>query len=238
MITVMVVDDQPMVRAGIAAVVDAEPDLSVVAVAADGAEAVTAARRLRPDVVLMDIRMPGMDGLAATERLTTGPDPLRVLVLTTFGLDEYVYAALRAGASGFLLKDADPQRVVDAVRVVAAGDSLIDPALTRQLIDAYVGTPALDPAVAAGVARLTAREVEILRRVARGLTNAEIGAELGVRPATVKAHMNAILAKLDLRDRVQATIFAYDAGLARPGLQPGVGPGIRPRPDDPGAGRP
>ncbi|MEV4516275.1 response regulator transcription factor [Dactylosporangium sp. NPDC049525] len=238
MITVMVVDDQPMVRAGIAAVVDAEPDLSVVAVAADGAEAIAVAGRLRPDVVLMDIRMPGVDGLTATERLTGGPDPLRVLVLTTFGLDEYVYAALRAGASGFLLKDADPQRVVDAVRVVAAGDSLIDPSLTRQLIDAFVRAPAVDPAVAAGLDRLTAREVEILRGVARGLSNAEIGAELGVRPATVKAHMNAILAKLELRDRVQATIFAYDAGLARPGLHPGVVPGIQPRPDERGPARP
>jgi DNA-binding NarL/FixJ family response regulator len=206
------------VRAGIAAIVGAEPDLAVAGVAGDGTEAVAAARSLRPDVVLMDIRMPGMDGLTATSHLTGGPAPVRVIVLTTFGLDEYVYAALRAGASGFLLKDADPQRVVDAVRVVAAGDSLIDPALTRRLIDAFVSAPAgPDPAVADALARLTAREVEVLERAARGLSNAEIGAELGVRPATVKAHMNAILAKLDLRDRVQATIFAYDAGLVRPG---------------------
>jgi DNA-binding NarL/FixJ family response regulator len=219
-IRVLVVDDQPLVRAGIAAIVDAEPDLAVVGVAADGAEALTSTADVRPDVVLMDVRMPGMDGLTATARLTGGPAPVRVIVLTTFGLDEYVYAALRAGASGFLLKDADPQRVIDAVRVVAAGDSLIDPALTRRLIDAFVNTPAgTDPTIAEALARLTPREVEVLERVARGLSNAEIGAEIGVRPATVKAHMNAILAKLDLRDRVQATIFAYDAGLVRPGAR-------------------
>jgi DNA-binding NarL/FixJ family response regulator len=219
-IRVMVVEDQPMVRAGIAAIVDAEPDLSVVGVAGDGTEAIASADRLRPDVVLMDVRMPGMDGLTATARLTGGPEPVRVIVLTTFGQDEYVYAALRAGASGFLLKDADPQRLIDAVRVVAAGDSLIDPSLTRRLIDAFVSAPAgHDPAVSTALARLTAREVEVLEGAARGLSNAEIGTHLGVRPATVKAHMNAILAKLDLRDRVQATIFAYDAGLVRPGVR-------------------
>jgi DNA-binding NarL/FixJ family response regulator len=215
MIRVMVVDDQPMVRAGIAAIVDAEPDLSVVALAGDGDEALAVAARADPHVVLMDIRMPGLDGLAATERLTARADPPRVLVLTTFALDEYVYAALRAGASGFLLKDADPQRLVDAVRVVAAGDSIVDPALTRRLIDAYVNAPT--PVATDRLAALTAREVEVLERAARGLSNAEIGAELGLRPATVKAYMNAVLSKLRLRDRVQATIFAYDAGLVRPG---------------------
>ncbi|HLL69724.1 MAG TPA: response regulator transcription factor [Micromonosporaceae bacterium] len=217
----MVVDDQSMVRAGISAIVDAEPDLTVVGEAADGRLALAEAARVRPDVVLMDIRMPTMDGLAATATLVAGPIPARVLVLTTFDLDEYVYAALRAGASGFLLKDADPQRLVDAIRVIASGHSILDPTLTRRLIEAFTkGASVPAPHLVASLERLTPRELEVLSRLARGHSNIEIGEQLDIRLSTVKAHVNAILTKLEIRDRVQATIFAYDAGLVRPGPQP------------------
>jgi len=213
---VLVVDDQPVVRAGFAAILDAEVDISVVGMAADGAAAVELAGSLRPDVVVMDIRMPGMDGLTATRLLTGAPDPPRVLVLTTFDLDAYVFEALRAGASGFLLKDANPDDLLAAIRVVAAGDGMLAPAVTRRLIAAFAGgavTPLGDGAPPPG---LTPREREVLTLVASGLSNAEIGERLGVATGTVKTHVNALLTKLGVRDRVQATILAYDIGLVRP----------------------
>ncbi|WP_230394236.1 response regulator [Plantactinospora alkalitolerans] len=213
----MVVDDQPVVRAGFAAIVDAEPDLVVVAEAGDGADALRRAGENRPDVVLMDIRMPGMDGLAATRELTAAVDGPRVLVLTTFDLDAYVFEALQVGASGFLLKDAQPADLLAAIRVVAAGEGMLAPAVTRRLIDSFAAGRLVVPPPAGGtVSGLTGREREVFERVAAGLSNAEIGAELGVATGTVKAHVNALLAKLGVRDRVQATILAYDLGLARP----------------------
>ncbi|MFJ2767907.1 response regulator [Streptomyces sp. NPDC087300] len=212
----MIVDDQAVVRAGFAAIVDAEPDLDVVGEAADGADAVRLAALLAPDVVLMDIRMPGMDGLTATRLLTAdqGPTAARVLVLTTFDQDAYVHDALRAGASGFLLKDALPEELLAGIRVVASGEAMLAPTVTRRLIDAFADTaPAPDPEF---LASLTPREREVLTLVAAGHTNAEIAEALGVTTGTVKSHVNALLGKLNLRDRVQATILAYDLGLAQP----------------------
>ncbi|MFY1631787.1 response regulator [Solwaraspora sp. WMMB335] len=214
----MVVDDQPVVAAGFAAIIDAEPDLTVVGTAPDGAVAVATAGQLSPDVVVMDIRMPGVDGLTATRLLTAQPGP-KVLVLTTFDLDAYVYAALRAGASGFLLKDAEPAQLLTAIRVIAAGEALLAPAVTGRLIEAFVaGTDGAAPAPQrrAELSGLTPRERDVLRLIASGLSNAEIGTSLGVGVGTVKSHVNALLAKLGARDRVQATIVAYDAGLVSP----------------------
>jgi DNA-binding NarL/FixJ family response regulator len=214
----MVVDDQPVVRAGFAAIIDAEPDLNVVGQAADGAAAVSLASEVRPDVVLMDVRMPGMDGLTATRLLTASQERLRVLVLTTFDLDEYVFEALRSGASGFLLKDARPGDLIEAIRGVAAGDGVLAPTVTRRLIEAFAsGSVApVAPAATAALDSLTPRELDVLMLLTRGMSNAEIGQELGVATGTVKAHVNAVLGKLGVRDRVQATIFAYDMGLVRP----------------------
>ncbi|MEU1400891.1 response regulator transcription factor [Streptomyces sp. NPDC005728] len=212
----IVVDDQAVVRAGFAAIVDAEPDLTVVGEAGDGATAVSLAAAEAPDLVLMDIRMPGMDGLTATRLITAPDNGPRVLVLTTFDLDEYVYEALRAGASGFLLKDALPEDLLTAIRVVAAGDGILAPAVTRRLIHTFAqGAPRVLPAAGA-LGQLTPREREVLLKIASGLTNAEIGAELGVTTGTVKTHVNGLLSKLGLRDRVQATILAYESGLVRP----------------------
>jgi DNA-binding NarL/FixJ family response regulator len=216
MIRVMVADDQAIVRAGIAAVLAAEPDIEVVGQSADGEAAVAQALALRPDVAVLDIRMPGIDGLTATARITAGVPGTRVVVLTTFGLDEYVFAALRAGAAGFVLKDADPERVVDAVRVVAGGDALLDPGVTRRLIDRFASGPG--PDATDRLAALTPRETDVLRQVARGLSNMEVAAALGISPATVKDHVAVILGKLGVRDRVQATIAAYETGLIRPGM--------------------
>ncbi|MER7693426.1 response regulator transcription factor [Streptomyces sp. NPDC097610] len=217
-IRVTVADDQAVVRAGIAAILDAEPDLCVVGQAADGDTAVELALSARPDVALMDIRMPGIGGIAATAAITERSSATRVLVLTTFGLDDYLFAALRAGAAGFLLKDTEPERVIDAVRVVHGGAALLDPAVTRRLIDRFADGPG--PLDTARLDLLTPRETEVLRQVARGLSNAEIAAVLGVSPPTVKDHVSVLLGKLGVRDRVQATIAAYETGLVRPGSGP------------------
>lgn len=220
-ITVIVADDQAMVRAGFAAVLDAQEGIRVVGQAADGAEAVRLAHELRPDVVVMDVRMPVMNGIEATQALQTPPRSSnhvpRVLMLTTFDIDDYVYAALRAGASGFLLKDALPDEVVTAVRVIAAGDALLAPSVTRRLIE-EVARQAPSPRVDDHLlASLTAREREVLALIARGRSNHEIAADLYIAEQTVKTHVGKILAKLGLRDRVHAVVFAYDVGLVRPG---------------------
>jgi DNA-binding NarL/FixJ family response regulator len=214
---VLIVDDQVMVRAGLAAIVAAQDDLEVVGEAADGTAALALAEATAPDVVLMDVRMPGMDGLTATARLTSGERPPRVLVLTTFHQDAYVYQALRAGASGFLLKDAAAGELVAAIRVVATGEAMLGPAVTRRLIDAFAsGAVAAAPESDPRLDALTRREREVLVCLARGLSNAEIGTALGIGVGTVKAHVNALLPKLGARDRVQATIVAYDLGVVRP----------------------
>ena len=219
-IRVLVVDDQDLVRAGFAMILDAQPDVEVVGEAGDGARAVELARRLRPDVVLMDVRMPGVDGLEATRRLA-GPgvaDPVRVLILSTFDLDDYVYEALRAGASGFLLKDVPRGDLVAAVRVVAAGEALLAPSVTRRLIAEFARRPARPESPApAQLEPLTARERDVLELLARGRSNAEIAEALYVGEATVKSHVAHVLMKLGLRDRIQAVIFAYEVGLVRPG---------------------
>ena len=219
-IRVLVVDDQGLVRAGFRMILEAQPDIEVVGEATDGLDAVAAARRLRPDVVLMDIRMPRLDGLEATRRLA-GPgvaDPVRVLMLTTFDLDEYVFEALRAGASGFLLKDLPREDLVAAVRVVAAGDALLAPQVTRRLIEEFARRPppagGRDPEA---LEALTARERETLELLARGLTNAELAEALYVSEHTVKTHVGNVLAKLGLRDRIHAVILAYEVGLVQPG---------------------
>ena len=213
-IRVLVADDQELVRGGFALILDAQPDIAVVGEAADGAEAIAAAGRLRPDVVLMDVRMPNVDGIQATARICAASDT-RVLVLTTFDLDEYVYDALRAGASGFLLKDMRRDDLVNAVRVVAGGEALLAPTVTRRLI-ADVVSRAAPQRVDDRLATLTGRETETLKAVARGLSNAEIAAELFVTEHTVKTHVSNLLTKLGLRDRVQAVVLAYETGLVVP----------------------
>jgi DNA-binding NarL/FixJ family response regulator len=212
---VLVADDQDVVRVGIARILDGEPDLEVVGQAPDGESAVREVRRLRPDVVLMDIRMPVLDGLSATRRILEERDDVRVLVLTTFDLDEYVYEALRSGAAGFVLKDSPATELVHAVRVVAAGDAMIAPAITRRLIDQFAqARPRGDAKRLAG---LTEREREVLAAMARGLNNAEVGRSLFISEGTVRTHVNRMLAKLQVRDRTQAVVLAYECGLVRPG---------------------
>jgi DNA-binding NarL/FixJ family response regulator len=213
---VLLVDDQPLLRTGFRMILSAESDLTVVGEAGDGASAVELARRLRPDVVLMDIRMPGMDGIQATRALA-GPgveDPIKVLMLTTFGLDEYVVESLRAGASGFLLKDAPAEDLVEAIRIVAAGEALLAPSVTRRLLDRVASRlPRANDDTIPALAELTDREMEVLKLLARGLSNAEIAEKLVVSETTVKTHVSRVLGKLDLRDRVQAVILAYETGL-------------------------
>jgi DNA-binding NarL/FixJ family response regulator len=218
-IRVLVVDDQGLVRAGFRMILEAQPDIEVVGEAADGLDAVDAARRLQPDVVLMDIRMPRLDGLEATRRLAgpAAPDRVKVLILTTFDLDEYVCEALRAGASGFLLKDLPREDLVAAGRVVARGDALLAPSVTRRLIEEFARRPAQRAPDAADLSALTAREREALELMARGLSNAEMAAALYVSEHTVKTHVGNVLAKLGLRDRIQAVILAYEVGLIHPG---------------------
>ena len=216
-VRVLLADDQALVRAGFRMILDAEEDIEVVGEAKDGAEAVRAARELRPDVVLMDIRMPNLDGLEATRQvMAERAGEVRLLILTTFDLNEYVYEALRAGASGFLLKDVLPEQLIAAVRVVAAGDGLIAPTITKRLIEQFArSAPSATPP--AGLEELTPREVEVLTLVARGLSNGELAQELVISEATVKTHVKRVLAKLGARDRVQAVVAAYEAGLVTPG---------------------
>lgn len=225
MIRVMLVDDQVMVRVGFRMILETEPEISVVGEAADGIEAVELAERCRADVILMDVRMPRLDGIEATSRIlrragAAGQDAAgpRVLILTTFDLDDYVYAALRAGASGFLLKDAPAEQLIEAIRVIARGDAVLAPSVTRLLIEEVARRPPVDAAlVAPGLVDLTDRELDVLKLIARGRSNGEIADELYLGEATVKTHVGRILTKLDLRDRVQAVVVAYESGLVTPG---------------------
>jgi DNA-binding NarL/FixJ family response regulator len=220
-VRVLIADDQAVVRSGLRRIMDVDAEIEVVGEAVDGLAVVEAARRLAPHLVLMDIRMPRLDGLAATRRITAGHgDPPRVLILTTFGLDKYVYEALRAGASGFLLKDASPEDIVAAIRAVARGDALLDPAVTASVIGQFAALPSPREDLKAQADELTAREREVLSLMASGLSNAEIAGELVVSEGTVKTHVGHVLRKLGLRDRIQAVIFGYESGL----LQPGAGP--------------
>jgi DNA-binding NarL/FixJ family response regulator len=223
-IRVLLVDDQALVRAGFRMILDAEEGLDVVGEATDGREAIDQVRALRPDVVLMDIRMPELDGLEASRRIIEGQGDSapKILMLTTFDLDEYVYEALRAGASGFLLKDTPPEQLVSAIHVVAEGEALLAPSITRRVISEFVkGTGPKPAAQFPKLGDLTARELEVLRAIARGLSNAEIARELYVSETTVKTHVARILMKLGLRDRVQVVVLAYEAGVVQPGDQPG-----------------
>jgi len=222
-ISILLADDQPMLRLGFRLVLDAQEDMQVIGEAGDGAAALRLVQAKHPDVVLMDVRMPGMDGIEATRRIVAHASTTRVLILTTFDLDEYAYAGLRAGASGFLLKDVPPNDLLSAIRAVASGDAVVAPAVTRRLLDAFLphlpglpgpGTPAAEPPE---LSQLTTREREILIQVAAGLSNAEIAGRLVLAEATVKTHVSRILAKLALRDRVQAVVYAYENGLVRPG---------------------
>jgi DNA-binding NarL/FixJ family response regulator len=216
-IRVLLADDQAMVRAGFRMILESETDIEVVGEAANGEQATSSTRRLRPDVVLMDIQMPGEDGLAATRRITESPDlPTRVVILTTFERDEYVFDALRSGASGFLLKNAPPEELVQAVRVVAAGDALLAPSVTRRIIEQFTQRPA-KPELGTQLDSLTHREREVLVLLARGKSNAELAACLFVSEGTVKTHVSSVLSKLGLRDRVQAVVLAYESGLVTPG---------------------
>jgi DNA-binding NarL/FixJ family response regulator len=219
MTKVLIADDQSLVRAGFRMILEAEPGFEVVGEASDGLTAVLAARETEPDVILMDVRMPNVDGLEATRRLLQGKeDGPRILILTTFDLDEYVYEALRAGASGFLLKDTPPEQLVEAIRIVAGGDALLSPSITRRMIAEFVRRPPASVRhLPEGLDELTTRELEVLRLIARGLSNAEIAAEAHVSETTVKTHVARILMKLRLRDRVQAVVFAYEHGIVQAG---------------------
>jgi DNA-binding NarL/FixJ family response regulator len=216
MTSVLIADDQALVRMGLRKVFETEPDMTVAGEAADGEEAVAAARRLRPDVILMDIRMPALDGIEATRRITAARPDARIVILTTFRLDTYVYESLRAGASGFMLKDAPPEEITAAVRIVAAGDALLAPSVTRSVIEEFARRPPEPPAEPAALNELTPREREVFGLLVRGLSNPEICEQLVISEATAKTHVARILQKLGLRDRVQAVIFAYESGLVDP----------------------
>ena len=217
MISVLIVDDQDLVREGLRMLLEAEPDLAVAGEAADGAQALTQARLLDPDVLLMDVRMPGVNGIEATARLVQAGARARILMLTTFNLDEYVYHALKAGASGFLLKHATRDQLTGGVRAVAAGETLLAPAITRRLIEDFCNRPAPGTPAASVAGGLSERELGVVRLVAHGLSNAEIAARLYLSEATIKSHVARILAKLSLRDRVQVAVYAYEHGIVRPG---------------------
>ena len=219
-VKVLIVDDQSLVRAGFRMILDAEPDIEVVGEAADGLEAVLAARQTEPDVILMDIRMPELDGLEATRRILATDSGARILILTTFDLDEYVYEALRAGASGFVLKDDPPEQLVAAVHVVTSGDALLSPTVTKRVIKQFTRAPR--PSPPGKLEDLSDREQEVFRLIARGLSNAEIGKELYISETTVKTHVTHILQKLDLRDRVQVVVLAYQSGLLEGDAAPGA----------------
>jgi DNA-binding NarL/FixJ family response regulator len=215
-IKVLIADDQALVRSGFRMILESRDDLEVVGEAGDGEQAIRLAGQTRPDVILMDVRMPGLDGVSATARLTAAPDAPKVIILTTYDLEEPLYAALRAGASGFLLKDVRPADLVEAIRVVAGGDALLAPTATRRLLDRFLITDVTPAARSGSLDRLTDREREVLTLLARGASNAEIAERLVVTEATVKTHVSAILRKLGVRDRVQAVVLAYDLGLVRP----------------------
>ena len=217
MIRVFIADDQALVRGGFRMILDAQPDMEVVGEAQDGKEALRMVAELRPDVILMDIRMPEMDGLETTRRIVIDENAPRVLMLTTFDMNEYVYEAMKSGASGFLLKDVKPEQLADAVRTVAAGDALLAPAITRRLIEEFVRRPPPGTNAPPELETLTERELEVLKLIAKGLSNEEIAKQLFVSMATVKTHITHILMKLQLRDRVQAVVLAYESGLVQPG---------------------
>jgi DNA-binding NarL/FixJ family response regulator len=220
-IRLLIADDQALVRAGFRKILESEPGLTVVAESEDGLQAVDAAARSRPDIALMDIRMPRLDGIAATRRIVErAADRPRVVMLTTYGLDEYVYEALQAGASGFLLKDAPPEELVAAVKLVAAGEALLDPSVTRAVIEEFVRRGPVAPNPGTELTELTERELEVLKLLSRGQSNAEIAETLVVSDATVKTHVAHVLMKLGVRDRVQAVIYAYESGLVQPGHAP------------------
>jgi DNA-binding NarL/FixJ family response regulator len=215
-VRVLIADDQALVRGGFRMILEAKEDMEVVGEAGDGAEAVDLVERLEPDVVLMDVRMPGVDGIEATRRIVASGSTARIVILTTYDVDEYVFSALRAGASGFLLKDVRPPDLTEAIRVVAGGDALLAPGVTRKLLDRFAGVLPDGMARPPDLEELTAREVEVLRFVALALSNAEIAKRLVLTEATVKTHVSSVLRKLGLRDRVQAVVYAYDVGLVRP----------------------
>ena len=216
-IRVVIVDDQELIRAGFRVLLDSAEDIEVVGEASSGEEALELVARTAPEVALMDIRMPGMDGLEATEQLTKQGIPVKILILTTFDLDEYVHRALRAGASGFLLKDTSPGDLLDAIRIVAEGDALLSPSVTRRLIEEFAGRPDATPIDVSGLDGITEREREVLALVGRGMSNQEIAEQLVVSPATSKTHVSRILTKLNARDRAQLVVIAYESGLVRPG---------------------
>lgn len=217
MIRVMLVDDQAMVRTGFRMILEAEPGITVVGEAVDGLDAVEMIDRARPDVVLMDVRMPRLDGIAACERICSSSSSARVMMLTTFDLDDYVHAALRAGASGFLLKDAPPEQLIEAIEVIAAGDALLAPSVTQALIDEIARRPVGQPDAFPGMSELTERELDVIKLMAKGMSNSEVAAALFLGEATIKTHVGRILAKIGARDRVQAVVAAYESGLVAPG---------------------